>query len=111
MIAGVALEGVLLFLANGGRHRTFPVLLLRAGADTTARMRHLAPLLLSAFALFACGSSTGTGGTTSNGGSAGTGGSGGSAITGGPIVWKALPAAGAPSARYLHSAVWSGDAM
>lgn len=29
----------------------------------------------------------------------------------GPVTWETLPAGGAPTARYQHTAVWTGDAM
>lgn len=40
----------------------------------------------------------------------GAGGGGGTAPLG-PIEWKALPTEGAPSPRYLHTAVWTGSKM
>ncbi len=71
------------------------------GADTTVDMRCLGPLTFVCLTLAAC-SSASTGGSSS--------GAGGTPPTG-PLVWDALPSAGAPSARYLHTAVWTGDKM
>lgn len=64
-------------------------------------------ILFALLLLSACGE----GGETTAGGSSatGTGGAGGMPLN--PIVWEALPTDGAPEARYLHSAVWTGSKM
>jgi len=67
-------------------------------------MRRLGLLVLAAFSLLAC--SSGSSGSTSSSSSGG-----GGAPPTGPLVWEALPSAGAPSARYLHTAVWTGEKM
>jgi hypothetical protein len=78
-------------------------------------MRHFAPVLLASVWLLACGNggstTAGSGGGTSGSSSGGNTGSGGMAQPGKPLVWEALPSAGAPSARYFHTAVWSGTKM
>jgi hypothetical protein len=69
-------------------------------------MRCLGPLALVCLTLAACSSAP----TTSMTGGSGGGGAPPTPPTG-PLVWEALPSAGAPSARYLHTAVWTGDKM
>ena len=76
-------------------------------------MRHVAPVLLASVWLLACGnggSTAGSGGSSATG-SGGSTGTGGTPQPGKPIVWEALPSAGAPSARYFHTAVWTGTKM
>ena len=67
--------------------------------------------------LVSCGdssdSSNSSSSTTSTGGASSSGGDGGSGagLPTGELTWNALEMSGAPSARYAHSAVWTGSEM
>jgi hypothetical protein len=71
----------------------------------TRTTRSLAAVTLALGALVAACSDGGTTGTS------GGGGAGGGSTMETPITWTALPTEGAPTARYLHTAVWTGKAM
>ncbi len=77
----------------------------RSGAPMMRTTRSLAAA--ATLALGALGAACSDGGTTGTDG----GGAGGGSTMETPISWTALPTAGAPTARYLHTAVWTGRAM
>jgi hypothetical protein len=72
-------------------------------------VRRPSPLLLAPLLALACGGGGEGGSSASSGASSSSGNGGGPLAT--PVQWRSLNAAGAPSARYLHSAVWTGQKM
>lgn len=74
-------------------------------------LSRIAALALSLLALAACSGGGSTASSGSGGGSSGSSGSGGDAAVPTDVHWDALPTAGAPSPRFLHTAVWTGSKM
>src|SRR5688572_1551936 len=71
------------------------------------RIALIASTLLTLLLVSGCGED---GGDPTSAAQASATGSGGGPPSN-PIVWEALPTEGAPAARYLHTAVWTGSKM